>query len=126
MGGIGACWYELHGLVRHVDGVSMANPRAVLDTDPRTEADRIGYLRYEAPDGRIDIIMVTDGPSYERNPSGPDFGKCPVWHIDFIHPHKEMEMPGDCCQRIVVSPSIHIKDRYHTSGRTEFDLVKEL
>lgn len=88
--------------------------KAVLDTDPRTEADRIGYLRFQAPDGRIDVIMVTDGPSYERHPEREIYHRCPVWHIDFE--------PGG----IVVSPSIDIKDRYHTANPIRFDLVDEL
>lgn len=118
-------------------------PRAVLDTDPRTEADHLGYLRFEAPDGGVDVIEVTDGPSFERFPEKPVYHRGPVWHID-IHdgqvavgaPAGGLPMTGGIIlvrnantpqeRSVVVRPSIDIKDRYHTPGTVVFDLVDAL
>lgn len=100
--------------------------RAVLDTDPSTEPDRIGYLRFESPDGRIDVIMVTDGPSYELYPQREAYHRCPVWHIDIADDKLTVEPGIQLRGQIVVSPSIDIKDRYHTANPVVFQRVTEL
>lgn len=100
--------------------------RAVLDTDPRTEADHIGYLRFEAPDGRIDIIPVTDLPTFDIPTTDPK-RRIPVWHIDIEPGDTALVTPGIQLRgQIIVSPSIDIKDRYHTANPIRFDLVVEL
>lgn len=114
-------------------------PRAVLDTDPRTEADHIGYLRFEAPDGRIDVIEVTDGPSFDRWPEKPQYQRGPVWHIDIeanqvaLDPIGIMLRRGDGTEVVIapqvkatITPSIDVKDRYHTEARVLFELVDKL
>ena len=118
----------------------MTRPKAVLDTDPRTEADHLGFLRFETPDGKVDIIMVTDGPSFDKYPDREPFKRCPVWHIDIIGDVLQLEAPegimlgrnpNGTMPRVVVNPSIHVvdkdgKERYHTSTHVEFDLVADL
>lgn len=115
-------------------------PRAVLDTDPRTEADHLGFLRFETPDGRIDIIEVTDGPSFDRFPQAEAFKRGPVWHIDILDGKVALHAPEGIMlgtapdgrqPRVVINPSIHVvdkdgKERYHTPATVEFDLVDDL
>lgn len=104
--------------------------RAKLDTDPRTEADHIGYLRFESLDNRgIDVIMVTDGPSYEMWPEREHYHRGPVWHIDVEPGGSVLVSPGIQLPNqfgngeIVISPSIDIKDRYHTVNPIRFKLL---
>lgn len=89
-------------------------PRAVLTLDPRTEPDRVGFLKFEAPDGRIDVIEVTDGPTFERWPARPVYERGPVWHVDITD------------AIITVTPSIDIKNRYHTGSTVVFARVENL